>query len=123
MMYQSSLNDDTLDEIIEANIAEFEMLDDADVVALARAVLENSGNADEVINRYSPTRRVERIAKIPLAIMRLALYEMDCLSEEELPAKVAINEAIELSKKYSGEGDYKFISGVLGSHYRSEHEQ
>jgi N utilization substance protein B len=123
LMYQSTLNDDSLDEIVQANIEHFEMLigeDDADIVATAQAALANSAAADEIINRYSPTRKVERIAKIPLVIMRLALYEMDCLPEEEMPDKAAINEAIELCKKYSGD-DGKFVNGLLGSYYRSRH--
>jgi N utilization substance protein B len=123
LMYQSTLNDDSLDEIVQANIEQFEMTEDADVVATAQAALANVAAADEIINRYSPTRKVERIAKIPLVILRLALYEIDCLSEEEMPDKAAINEAIELCKKYSGEGasnsDTKFVSGLLGSYYRS----
>jgi N utilization substance protein B len=121
LMYQSSLNDDSLSEIVEANIAEFEMLEDADVVSAAESALAYCSSADEVINRYSATRNVGRIAKIPLSIMRLALYEMDCLDEEEVPAKVAIDEAIELCKKYSGDKDYKFVSGVLGSYFREKH--
>jgi N utilization substance protein B len=121
LMYQSSLNDDSLDEIVAANIEQFEMLEDADVVAAAEAALANAANADEVINRYSATRKVERIAKIPLTIMRLALYEIDCLSEDDVPDKAAINEAIELCKKYGA--DAKFVSGVLGAHYRSLHDE
>jgi len=115
------LNDDSLNEIVEANIDEFEMITDESVFETAKAVLENTDNADEVITKYSTTRKVERIAKVTLAILRLALYEMDCLSKEEVPDKVAINEAIDLCKKYSGEKEAKLVSGLLGSYYRDKH--
>jgi N utilization substance protein B len=120
LVYQSSLNDDTLDEIVQANIDEFEMLVDGgddEVVLTAKAVCEYAERADEIIEGYSVTRKVLRIGKITLAALRLALYEIDCLTEEDVPAKVAINEAIELCKKYNG--DYKFVSGILGAHYRA----
>jgi N utilization substance protein B len=121
ILYQSSLNDDTIDEIVKSNIEEFDMVTDVTITATAMAALENSPNADEIINKYSKTRRVERIAKISAAIMRLALYEMD--NDSTVPDKVAINEAIELCKKYAGEKDSKFVSGVLGSYYREKHNE
>jgi len=125
LVYQSILNDDSIEALIQANIEEFELTaEQAEVewvTAFAKAVNDNAANADEIINKYSTTRRVERIAAISVAVMRLALYEMDCVAEEEVPDKVAINEAIELCKKYAGAADSKFVSGLLGSYYRSKH--
>jgi N utilization substance protein B len=121
LLYQMLLNDDTLDEIIQADIEAFELTADVGVSAAVQAVIEYSDKADEVINKYSKTRKVERIAKIPLSILRLGVFEMDCVPEDEIPDKVAINEAIELCKKYAGVQDSKFVSGLLGSHYRDKH--
>jgi N utilization substance protein B len=124
LMYQSALNDDSLSDIVTANVDEFEMVipeDDDSVTATAEAALAYADAADEIIDRFSPKRKVARIAKIPLTAMRLALYEMNCLSEEDVPDKSAINEAIELCKKYADASDTKFVSGLLGSHYRSKH--
>jgi N utilization substance protein B len=118
LLYQKSMNDDPLDEIVQADIDEFGLITDVTVTATACAVLENAAKADEIINRFSETRKVERISRVGAAIMRLALYEMDC--DEAVPDKVAINEAINLAKKYAGEADTKFISGVLGSYYREK---
>ena len=81
-------------------------------------ILEYTDQADEIINKYSKTRKVGRIPRISVAIMRVALYEMEC--DDSVPDKVAINEAIELCKKYSGEADCKFVSGLLGSYYRDK---
>ena len=123
LLYQKSQNDDTVEEIIQANIEEFDLQTDITVTATVMAVLDYAEKADEIINRFSKTRKVERIAKVSVAIMRLALYEMNCIDEDDVPDKTAINEAVELSKKYAGEKDRKFINGLLGSYYREKHEQ
>jgi len=119
LLYQQSMNDDSISEIVELNIEEFGLVTDATVTATVIAVSEYFDKADEVINRFSKTRKVERIAKVSAAILRLAIYEMDC--DDSVPDKVAINEAIELTKKYAGETDAKFVSAVLGSYYREKH--
>jgi N utilization substance protein B len=123
LLYQSLINDDTLEEITELNIAEFELAAksaEADwLIARAKAITDNADKVDEIISKYSKTRKVERIPKISVAIMRVALYEMDC--DEEVPDKVAMNEAIELCKKYADEKDRQFVSGLLGGYYRDKH--
>ncbi|MCL2036562.1 MAG: transcription antitermination factor NusB [Oscillospiraceae bacterium] len=121
LLYQSSLNDDTVDELVQTNIEEFEMLEDDSIAATVKSALEYADQADKIINRFSKTRKVARIAKISVAIMRLALYEME--HDDTVPDKVAINEAIELCKKYSGENDAKFVSGLLGSYYREKNNE
>lgn len=116
LLYQSQLNDDALEEILENDLTEFELQADESVVETARLAAENIPAADEIIGRYSKTRKIGRIAKISLAIMRLALYEMD--RDPDTPDKVAINEAIELCKKYADESDRHFVNGVLGNYYK-----
>lgn len=68
---------------------------------------------DPLIERVAPTFPVEKIAKTDLAILRLALFEF--LIEKQQPAKVIIDEAIELAKEFGGEGSPAFINGVLGT--------
>ena len=123
LLYQMQLNDDQPELIIENNIAEFGLITEESVLKTVNAVTANIANADKIITRFSKTRAVSRIPKISLSVMRLALYEMDCLSEEEMPDKAAINEAIELCKKYAGKTDANFISGLLGSYYREKHNE
>jgi len=67
---------------------------------------------DELIQRYSVGWSKERIAKVDLAILRLAIYEI--LYRDDIPDSVAINEAIELAKKYSTDESGSFINGILG---------
>lgn len=73
---------------------------------------------DELIKKYLKGWKLERIPKVNISILRLALYEI--IYEDGVPGKVAVNEAVELAKKYSGEDDYMFINGVLGSYLREE---
>ena len=68
---------------------------------------------DSVINTYSKSWRVSRLPKVTLAILYVALYEMKYV--ENVPVNVAINEAVEISKKYAGKDDPAFINGILGS--------
>lgn len=75
-------------------------------------VSENLEEIDNNINDSCVGWSVSRIAKVELAILRLAVYEI--LFREDIPDAVAINEAVELAKKYSSEKSPSFINGVLG---------
>lgn len=68
---------------------------------------------DELIEKYSKEWKINRIAKVDLSIMRLAIYEM--INRNDIPKVVAVNEAIELAKKFSGENSSNFINGLLGN--------
>ena len=67
---------------------------------------------DELITKFSLKWGKERLTKVALAILRLAVYEM--LYQDEIPTSVAINEAVELSKKYGADKESSFINGMLG---------
>ena len=79
---------------------------------LAEGVDEHREELDETIAAHSKGWAVDRIAPLDLNVMRVALYEIE---EELAPAEVAINEAIEIAKEYSGADAPKFINGVLGA--------
>ena len=88
----------------------------------AKEVFENTvlhkDEFDEIIERYSNVWKLNRIPKVNLSILRLALYEI--IYVDGVPENVAINEAVELAKKYSGKEDFAFINGILGSYSRSK---
>ena len=73
-------------------------------------------NSQEMINslikKYAPKFPIDKIAKIDLVILQLAIYELNI--EKTEPEKVIINEAIELAKEYGGDKSYKFVNAVLG---------
>ncbi len=71
---------------------------------------------DERIVKAAPEWPLEQIAGIDKTILRIAIYEI--LFSDDIPPKVAINEAVELAKTFGGENSSKFINGVLGTVYR-----
>jgi len=78
-----------------------------------KGVLSHKGFIDENIQKAAPEFPVEKINKIDLAILRLAVFEL--LVEKKQPPKVIIDEAIELAKEYGGETSPSFINGALGN--------
>ena len=68
---------------------------------------------DEIITKKSKKWKKERISKVDIAILRLAIYEI--YFSEEVPNSVAINEAVELAKEFGTEQSPAFINGILGS--------
>lgn len=90
----------------------------ADVTAGVRAHQEQ---IDELIERFAAGWSLGRIARVDLAILRLALLEM--LYREDIPVAASINEAVELSKKFSTAEAANFINGVLGSINRQESQR
>lgn len=114
LLFQSLFNTDENFEIYEENIES--VGDYARNIALG--VEEKKDNLDGLIEKYSKGWKVKRLPKVNLAILRLAAYEI--LFVDDVPESVAINEAVELAKKYSGESDYSFINGVLGALVKGE---
>jgi N utilization substance protein B len=84
---------------------------------LYEGVTEHVDEIDEIISSFSNGWKLNRIPKVNLSILRLAVYEINYV--ESVPRSVAINEAVELAKKYSGKEDASFINGILGSYVRS----
>ncbi len=84
---------------------------------LAKNVLENSDDIDTRIGKAAPSWPVEKLNKIDLAILRLAVYELD---NKTAPPKVVIDEAVELAKEFGGENSPSFVNGVLGTLYKNE---
>ena len=80
---------------------------------LVTGTIERVGEADQLIAAHSRNWRVERMAVIDRLVMRLAIYEL--LAEQDTPAKVIINEALELARTFSGEEPVPLINGVLDS--------
>lgn len=75
------------------------------------AIIDNLPEIDEIINENSDGWPTNRLGKAELTIMRLAVYEIRF--DEEIPDGVAINEAVELSKKYGSDNSSSFVNGVL----------
>ena len=97
------LNESQLDEIIDTKYLN-EMVKNFEL---------NKSTIDELISKYAKNWTINRMAKVDLAILRLAVCEI--LYVPNIPTKVSINEAIELAKLYCDDKSPKFINGILGS--------
>ena len=117
ILYQMETTSRTSEEIAETTAEAFDMPVNKAVLALADGVWSKKDELDGIIGRYSPSRAVARIAKVNLTILRIAVYEL-MFSNGNVPPKVAINEAIELTKAYSDKNDKAFVNGVLNSCFK-----
>ncbi len=109
-------NQTNLDSIKQRNIDEYKEDADANFVNfLVNSVSEKLSKLDQKILESAPEWPLEQISLIDKTILRIAIFEL--LYSENVPPKVAINEAVELSKQFGGENSSKFINGVLGTVY------
>ena len=90
-------------------------------VSLAETVFENKARADEIIEAYARGWKVTRLAKVSLAILRLAICEL--MTSADTPQSVIINEAVELAKTYATEKEASYINGILGAYVRAGKEE
>jgi N utilization substance protein B len=108
-----------LEEIIRRNIAEFQK--DVDETYGRKVVLGTIEHMDEIntlITEAAPEWPLDQVARVDKNTLRVALFEMLFDTEEDVPPRVSINEAIEIGKTFGSESSPKFINGVLGAIYR-----
>ena len=116
LTFEKLFSDETPDAIIDTayEVDEFEM--NEDVENFFKAVDSKAAEVDEIISKYSQKRQFNRIPKVSVAVLRIAIYEM--LYDEKVPDNVAISEAVNISKKFAYEPDVQFINGLLGAFCR-----
>lgn len=85
---------------------------------ILKGTLSRKVDLDLVIEKAAPEWPVARIAPVDRNVLRLGLYELLFADRDKVPAKVAINEAIELAKSFGGENSGRFVNGVLGAVYK-----
>lgn len=87
---------------------------------LLNYIIENLENIDALINNNSKSWKTNRMPKVDLAVMRLSIGEVQF--SEDVPEAVAVNEAINLAKKYSTPQSSRYIHGVLGAIFKKDAE-
>ncbi|HEY4475165.1 MAG TPA: transcription antitermination factor NusB [Candidatus Paceibacterota bacterium] len=109
-----------LEKILERNLSEFAPGIDEPEFAwkLLKGVIEHQKEIDNIIKKAAPEWPIEQVSIIDRNALRIGLYELLYANSEEVPPKVAINEAIEIAKNYGGPNSGKFINGVLGTVYK-----
>lgn len=109
-----------LDETLMRNIKEFApgAGDFSFMKQLLETVIAKQPELDDIIEKAAPEWPIEKISVVDRNILRLGLAELLFADREEVPAKVAINEAIELAKTFGGDNSGRFVNGVLGAVYK-----
>lgn len=106
--------------VLDRNIEEFapNKTDKPFMDKLLDGILSKQSELDLVISKAAPEWPIERISPVDRNILRLGLFELLFADRSEVPAKVAINEAIELAKQFGGDNSSRFVNGVLGAVYK-----
>lgn len=121
-LFQLSVNEDLSKEeaMQHALISENDLIDEVETVLvpsyldmLVSGVMEKQDEIDEKIKTHLENWSLNRLAKTDLIIIRVAIFEMMYVSD--VPDRVALNEALEITKKYSDEKSRKFVNGVLAN--------
>ena len=134
LSYELSFTSMTVDELLEHHLSaeNFAALAPEDEVyrevpnakqrdyicRLVRGVDQHAGELDTFIERFSKGWKFSRMPLVATAIMRVAMYEI--LYMDDIPNGVAINEAVELTKKYESDEVVRFVNGLLGAFLREE---
>ena len=134
LSYELSFTDLTVDQLLQRHLSaeNFASLAGEDAVyqelpyakqrdyicRLVRGVAQHAGELDTDIDRYAKGWKFSRMPLVATAIMRVAMYEI--LYMPDIPNGAAINEAVELARKYEGDEVAKFVNGILGTFVREE---
>ncbi|MBQ7107292.1 MAG: transcription antitermination factor NusB [Clostridia bacterium] len=118
LIFEKCFKEETVDEILELAVELRDFETDDYTINTFKGVYENVDLLDSKISDNTKKWDINRISRVSLAILRLALYEI--LFVDDIPDSVSANEAVELAKKYSTENDAAFVNGIIGSIIRNE---
>ena len=113
LLFEKTFTDMDIDEIIQGATETRELSVNDFTLQLAKGTVEHLDEIDALIESKLKNWKLSRISKVSLSILRMAVYELKYLAD--VPASVALNEAVELAKQYASEDDYSFVNGVLGN--------
>ena len=122
MLFQIEFND--AEDMFERLRNYFELIEDAAdkdreyIQAKYEAVAARVPEIDSMLNETAKGWKTSRMSKVDLTVLRLAVYEMKW--DEDIPEGVAINEAVELAKRFGGENSSSFVNGILGKLAKQE---
>lgn len=119
LLFQMESTNDFSNEAMDLYLENF-IFDDGEIDYIRDSIVKVTENIEE-IDKYIVANlegwSINRLAKVDLSVLRLAIYEI--MYRDDIPMEVSINEAIETVKKYSSDDSFKFINGVLGGFVRS----
>ncbi|KAA9007477.1 transcription antitermination factor NusB [Paenibacillus spiritus] len=125
-LYQMEMNEVESGEAVEMLLAEASEENETErvipnepemkdyVLSQVNGIWTNKPAIDEMLEHYLKNWQMSRLSRVDRQVLRLAAYEMIFAAQEDVPAKVSVNEAIELAKHFGTEDSGKFVNGVLG---------
>lgn len=116
MIYSNLLGGQDTPAAVCEKTEEPDVLDSTDVSyaeQIVAGVHARAGEIDELISTHAVGWTLDRISRVDLSILRVAIFEMQ--HREDVPTGAAINEAVELAKRYGGEKSFAFVNGILGT--------
>lgn len=120
--FRIQAGDDSTDssEIVARNLERYEsMIDDKKFISnLVTGVISTQVELDEKIQPIAPDWPIDQIARVDRTVLRMGMYELIHM-KDDVPSKVAINEAVELAKSFGSDNSSKFVNGVLGTAFRT----
>ncbi|MCK4891959.1 MAG: transcription antitermination factor NusB [Candidatus Pacebacteria bacterium] len=117
---KNSFNKKKLNYIVQNNIAEYGLITEKDnfIADTADGIFNHIKEIDYIIQRLAPEWPISQVTIIDRNILRIGIYELMFNERNDIPPRVAINEAIELAKSFGGNSSSKFVNGVLGTLYK-----
>ena len=117
LIFEKCFSNESVDNILEIAQECRDFITTDYIRTVFSGVYENVDEIDEVISKHSTGWSINRISKIALAILRLAIFEINFL--DEIPSSVSVNEAVELAKEFASSEDASYVNGLLGAYIRS----
>lgn len=122
LLFMAEFNsEEEMDEQLAMYFDSLEEVEEKDTEYMSekyKNVLEHLGEIDELLNETSKGWKTKRMSRVDLTALRLAVYELKF--DTDVPTGVAINEAVELAKRFGGEASGSFVNGILGKIARVE---
>lgn len=114
------LGDEVLQRLESVEGLPFQMRDKTYIINSVRGIAERIETIDAMIAKYSDKWDIRRLSKVAMAAIRVGVYEMEYI--EDIPARVTLNECINLAKKYDVPASGKFVNGILANLYQRTEE-
>jgi len=121
---EDKFNKEELNRIVQNNIKEYGLGVEKDnfILDTIDGVFKYLKKIDSITQRLAPEWPISQVTIVDRNILRIGIYELMFGERNDVPPKVAINEAIELAKSFGGNSSGKFVNGVLGSLYKEIEE-
>ena len=117
LLFEHSFSKESASELFDIAREADVFVDDEYLITVVEKAIDNIFLIDEKIGKYSNGWSADRISKVTLAALRVAIAEIEFM--DDIPKSVSINEAVEIIKKYASEQDASFANGILGSIVRA----